>query len=397
MITVVKKPPVMCLADNPGIVELSTNISGYINPRLLVDVGFIGIAGSGGSDILFPLGTEVVSCDIREYLRSVFYAQQSPAAIFTLPEFGKNWEEVTGHTKKYQIYIRERSNDGPNDVDFNIADRWAMPGKIPAWKNQSFYQGVYSSFWSWILGRKPFLTFAPKTIPTTATQIQKLYWLCYYVPTAGHAIKLRIKLYFTDGTTGEYEKENFSGTLTQYSVYQFHVGYTALDIQYKVNTDFDGKEVVAYDITAVDGDLTVSETRTYVLNTFEHEAERQLAFRNSLGVFDTIMLTGETFLEREHTPEVVRVLNPAKSLPMKRTLRSEVSETIKASTGWLSTERRLYLAELLGSTEVYEIVGVKLYPVVMTKQTMVAARDNEELQAVNIEYQYVESYFVEGE
>ena len=94
----------------------------------------------------------------------------------------------------------------------------------------------------------------------------------------------------------------------------------------------------------------------------------------------------------EHIPEIVRVHNPAINNPLQRIIRSDVKETVKASTGWLDNERRLYLAELLGSPEVYEIIRGKLYPVMMTKQTMIAARDNEELQAVNIDYEMVESF-----
>jgi hypothetical protein len=395
MITVVNKPPLVSLARNPGILELSTNITGFINPRLLVDVSFTDIANSGGSDILYPESTEVMSCDISEYLNSVFFAQESPSTLFTLPEYLQPWTEVVGLCKQYRIYIRERSDDGPNDVDLEIAERYVLPGFVPAWKAYAFY-ATATSFWNWINGLKPFLTFAPKIVPTTPAQIQKLYWLCHYVPASGHVPTLKIKLLFTDGTTGEWIKENFSGTLKRFSVYQFHTGYTALAIQNKVDTDFTGKVVAAYEVNVMDDVSVMSEVRTYVLNQYDYEAEHQLAFRNSLGTFDTIMLTGEASLEREHTPEIVRVLNPVKGLARRRTIKSDVVETVKASTGWLNNDRRLYLSELLTSREVYEIVGGKLLPVVISKQTMVAARDNEELQAVVIEYQRVGSYYVES-
>lgn len=392
MITVVNKPPLVSLANNPGIIELSTDITGFINPRLLFDVSFLSIIGA---DILYPAGSEVVSCDIQEYLSAVFAAQESTSGIFTLPEYLQPWTEVNGICKKYQVYIRERSDDGPNNVDLVISDRYVLPGFIPAWKNQKFYN-AYTTFWNWINAEKPFLTFAPQTMPTTIAQIQKLYWLCHYTPVAGHEPTLKIDLHFSDGTSGSWTKTNFTGTLKRFSVYQFHTGYTALDIQTKVDADFTGKEVTSYQVTVMDDIAAVSETRTFVLNTFEHEAEHQIAFRNSIGLFDTIMLTGESSIEREHTPEVVRVLNPGKRFATKRSIKSETTETVKASTGWLSSERRLYLAELLGSTEAYEIVGDRLHPIVFTKQAMVASIDNEELNAVNIEYQRVESYFVES-
>lgn len=381
---------------NPAILELSTDISGFVNPRLLVDVAFPGIAFSGGSDILYPRTNEVVYCNINEYLASAYADIESLSKTFTFPDYLKDWTEVEGFCKKYEIHIRERSDDGPNDVDLNITNRYVLPGVIPSWKKDLFYS-QYASFWDWLNTKKtPFLTFAPKSLPTTQVQTQKLYWLCNYVPEAGHTIDIKIKLYFEDGSTGEFWKSAFKGILKQFSVYQFHVGYIALGIENKVSTDFAGKIVDAYDVTAFDNLNAVSETRTYVLNKFEHVAEHELVFRNSPGVFDTIMLTGEASLEREHIPEIVRVHNPAINNPLQRIIRSDVKETVKASTGWLDNERRLYLAELLGSPEVYEIIRGKLYPVMMTKQTMIAARDNEELQAVNIDYEMVESFYVES-
>lgn len=395
MITLIDKPPKVCLSENPAIVKMSSDISGYINQRLIVDFAFPGIAYATASDRLYVSSNEVVQIDISEYLRSVYFAQRNPSVIFTIPEYGKPWAEVPDICKKYSVFIRERSDDGPANVDLNIEDRWVLPGKIPVWMNQEFYSKA-SSFWNWINGTKPFLTFAPSLLPTTKAQVQKLYWLCFYVPFSGNLPELKINLHFSDGTTAEYNKSGLTGTLKQFSVYQFFTGYTALDIQTKVDADYPGKEVIAYDITVMDISA-VSKTQSYYLNTFEHEAEHQLAFKNSFGVFDTIMLTGEASMEREYSSEMVKVHNPTRGMPLQRNIRSEVTEKVKASTGWLSSERRLYLAELLNSSEVYEIVGNKLFPVAMLKQTVGASRDNEELQAETIEYQRVQSYFTERE
>ena len=97
-------------------------------------------------------------------------------------------------------------------------------------------------------------------------------------------------------------------------------------------------------------------------------------------------------MEREYSSEMVKVHNPTRGMPLQRNIRSEVTEKVKASTGWLSSERRLYLAELLNAINCW-----KLFPVAMLKQTVGASRDNEELQAETIEYQRVQSYFTERE
>ena len=154
MITVTKKPPILSLVMNPAILELSTDISGFVNPRLLVDVAFPGIAFSGGSDILYPRTNEVVYCNINEYLASAYADIESLSKTFTFPDYLKDWTEVEGFCKKYEIHIRERSDDGPNDVDLNITNRYVLPGVIPSWKKDLFYS-QYASFWDWLNTKKP--------------------------------------------------------------------------------------------------------------------------------------------------------------------------------------------------------------------------------------------------
>jgi len=393
MVTLQNKPPKVILSENPAVLRMTSNLTEVENHHITVEVSWAS-GGLIGTDVLYPADGESVETNISEYLQSGF-SRLAPTAHFTLPDSSATWSAVPDLIKKYTVYINDGSGDPPTYQSVILTNRFVLPGRIPLWIKNKFYS-QYESVWNWIYGNNPFLTFAPKTRFTKPSQIQKLYWQYNYVPEVGWTLSLRINLRFSDGTSATWIKENFYGPLTQYSIYQFHVGYNSLGIPAKVAADYPGKEVVSYSITVMRDVWPVSEVREYILNYKPTLGSRELAFRNSLGTFDTILLKGISSMDMDFTPENVNVHGTSSGKALTRTLRTEVSATVKASTGLITAEEQLYIAELLDSREVYEIVNNKLYPVVITTQSKQLSRDRADLRAVTIEFEPVSNYFEEN-
>jgi hypothetical protein len=394
-ITINNRPPVVCLSDQPAILAITTSLTGVENLHVIVEPKYFNRGTPIGSDFLYPPPAGSAETDLSEYLREVFQQATAWTDRFTLPDNAFTGRLVENHAMRYSIKIKEGSGFPASYTETDITNRYVVPGRIPDWYRNKFYSTWYS-FWSWILAVKPFLTLAPLSLKTTRSQIRHLYWLCWYAPDEGHTLSLKVNLRFTDNTNADWIKSELIAEPEHYGVYEFPAGYNSLGITAKLKADYPDKEVESWAVTVMDGSTAVSETREFVLDNLSHEAERELVFANSVGGYDTIMLTGEGELSREHEPEPVNVLNAGFELPTKRNFRSTVKEIVKANTGWLTTELRSYISELLISREVYEISGNELLPVNILKQSIVAAKDNDTLQALQIEYEPVTNYYYEN-
>jgi len=396
MITVINLPPVVCLSDSPAILEVETDIDSGDNLHVVVEPKYWNRGEAIGSDVLYPPFEGRASCDLSEYLRSVFGEQVAVSEWFMFPDNGVS-RMVENLSMRYSIKIKEGLGFPATYDDTDIEDRFVVPGRIPKWMRNKFY-GTHYSYWDWIQAVHPFLTLQPDNQKTTIAQTRKLYWMMWYDPTTQHKLKIKVHLEFTDGTNGSWLKSTVGEKdWSQYAIYEIPAGYTSLGIAAIVAADYSGKTVASYSITmTADTDAAVSETRTFIVDRNQHEAEREFVFRNSVGGYDLIMLTGTLEAQRDHTNETVNVNNAAHGLPMKRTVLSDFTETIKVNTGWLTPAESLYMSELLESPDIYEITANGLMPVVIAKQSMIPEKDNDTLISLQIEFERVVNYYYES-
>jgi hypothetical protein len=396
MITVINLPPVVCLSENPAILGIETNLDEVENLHVLVEPKYWNRDAPIGTDVLYPPFEGQAETDLSEYLRSVFGEQVPVSDRFSYPELYIA-RLLESHSMRYSIKIKEGSGFPATYDDTDIEDRFVVPGQIPKWIRNSFYS-THFSYWDWIVAVHPFLTLAPDNAKVTRAQTRKLYWMMWYDPITQGKLKLSIHLEFTDGTDGNWIRSTVpEKDWYQYAIYEFAAGYTALGIAAHIAAEFPGKTVMSYSLTVTaDENEPVSETRTFIIDNNQHEAEREFAFRNSVGGYDTIMLTGTGEAQRDHDNESVNVNNAAHGLAMKRTIFTDVNEKLKVNSGWLSAAERLYISELINSPEVYEITTLGLMPVVITKQSMVPEKDNDTLISLQIEFERVNNYYYES-
>jgi hypothetical protein len=396
MITVINQPPVVCLSENPAIMLIETDIDSGENLHIVVEPKYYNRLVAIGSDVLYPPYEGRAECDLSEYLRSAFGDQVAISDHFLYPE-SSIARMLEDQSLRYSIKIREGIGFPAVYTDTTIADRYVVPGQIPKWIRNSFYKN-YDSFWDWIQTVHPFLTLQPDNQKTTLAQTRKLYWMMWYDPATQHNLKLNIHLQFTDGTDGDWVRSTVpEEDWNQYAIYEISVGYTGLGIAAKITADYPGKTLQSYTLSLVaDEGAAVSESRTFIIDRTQHDAEREFVFRNSVGGYDTFMFTGTGEAQRDHSNESVKVNNTTHGLATKRALFADVDETMKVSSGWLTPAERLYLSELYNSTEVYEITTSGLMPIVIKKQGIISEKDNDTLIAHQLEYERVVNYYFEN-
>jgi len=394
MITFSKKPPVVALCDNPMLFRLTTdlpagteNIVVYIEPYYSVGNIYLG------QDALYPAPLGSVDVDLGEYLAFGLQATRQ----FHFPEQGNvPWTTRTNLFKQYKIRTIETWGEN-STMEGLLEMRYVLKGKIPQWKKAAFY-ARWNSLLEWVSTEKAFLTFSPTTLITTPGMVQKLYFLIYWHPQAGTRLNLRVRLYFADGSTATYTPNQQTAEVSAYHVIEFAVGYSILNLGDYIATNYPGKTLDQYDVTAMNVETPVSEVRTYVMDYNTHLAEHQFIFANSLPGYDTFLATGKAEMVSEFEFTNVDQQSPGiLALPAKKTAFVKSKENITARSGYISAEMANYLGEFFESKEVYEIVGSNLYPVVFHDIKILRKKDSASLYFAEFEYEYAVNQYVETE
>ncbi|MFH1118268.1 MAG: hypothetical protein V1775_00485 [Bacteroidota bacterium] len=397
MITVTRKPPVVALCDNVMFFEFTTNLpQGTENVYLLIQPWYALNNDVLGTDILFPAVPGSAVTDLHEYLRTGLFAFKQ----FVFPEQGNvPWSLRPALIKEYKLKIQEIyfANGQELIITSWLEQRFVLRGKIPEWKKQVFY-AQNTSFLDWQNSTHSFLTFSPKTLITSPSQMQKLGFFVYWNCQTGERLNLKIDVVFTDSTVAGFTTTQQSAALTRFAVVEFAVGYSILNLPDWSATNHPGKTIAHYSVTAMSGSVAVSETRTYLMDYRRHIGSHQFIFANSIGYYDTFLATGETELNSSFEYDNVNdcslnlYANPEK---FQFRVTSEHIHTCRS--GFMSAEMALYMAEFFESFERYEVIGSSLIPVVLFKTKTLRARDNENMFFVEFEYQHTVYQKVETE
>jgi hypothetical protein len=389
MITVTKKPPVIALCDNTMLFELTTDLaSGTDGVFILVEPWYSATGQVLGSEVLYPPVPGAADTNLSEYLRSGMFALKQ----FVFPEQGNiPWNAYAGLIKEYKLKIQECYTDGDGDPVVTtswLENRYVVRGKIPKWKWASFY-GQYANFLEWISTAKAFLTFAPNTQRTAVEQVQKLYLPVWWETQSGEKLNLKVDVAFTDGTTGTFTTVQETAELQRYTIIEFGVGYTLLNLANWANTNHPGKTIYSYSVSAMAGSTTRSETRTYIVERNPRIGERQFIFANSVGGYDTLLAVGRSETNSEYMYDVVSQQSPGvQALSEKKQLFVNDTDVHTCRTGYFDAQTAEYLAEFFLSTERYEISGSNLIPLVLRNAKVLRKRDSENEYFAEFDYEH---------
>lgn len=354
--------------------------SGYkLLSKLYVDDGVSIICL--GEDRITPDDQGICNFDFSELLKSHIFESSS----FEFPEgltnflFDRNSQIIKyfiEYAEYYSSSVRELIStvDNPNYI---------LDGGIDFIKLAKYHEDD-SSFWDKMQYNKDFLTWQPINKKIWIRQPEKLYYLVWNALTT--TIKLMIKIYYNDDT--DYTHEQDTQTVSQYDLYECILSYNKLDLISLPQSA--GKEIKKYEVWIADqDDAKISISRYFELDRRIYTNQRFFIFRNSLSGFDTIRFTGETAKSTDLKRSSITILNDFDFTSLDAQIKNNTifeSQKYKVSSGWLTKEQTEYLREFELSTEVYEFILNRLYPVVLVNSKSAIHKDNEYLYNRTIEY-----------
>lgn len=344
---------------------------------------FLGIytANAGtklGEDVQVPdlVGKSIFN--IADYLA----AQLAPSVTYPMTAAAKRATMVLKYVTRYA----EQFGTTVAVQKLTTSDAYyAIAAKVPDWKMTEWLADS-TSWWDRLLYEKFFLSWSPAR-NVTRVQPERLFFLVWNAITSAQ-LDVVATMHFTDGTTQEVVKTIASAS--QYEMYEIPCGYAELGLSaYET-----GGKVCQYYTVHVEVNstgLVISESKSFYLFD-ETDYDRYFIFRNSLGGYDTIRATGEKTSNTNVTAETgffneSKIYTEGSRERLKIVSGSDDVHTV--DLGYTDDyAEAMWRTELLISEDVYELVGGKLVPIVITTETATKYSDFAPLYSLTIEYSY---------
>jgi len=300
-----------------------------------------------GTDRIRPDDNGDAVFNIAEYLFNLF--EEGIMPVFT----GNLLQAVGDFVKKYKFRLFEKvglvlsaeTNGSVFDGDVLDYDFSVIQGQV---SNEQFeaLEEADSSFYDQMLSLKEFLTQQPRT--KTIDLLQKEFLYFYFFDIDVTTIKLQVDLYFTDGTHLLIPTtSSLAASGAQYNVLQLMTGYVDMNIAY--NESQQHKTALYYDVWLTDqADAAISEKMRYVLDRKYYLNRYEFIFKNHLGVYDTVLLTGKQEFSTKFTREFFEKLTR-----LTQTKPDIVTE-YTVSTGFLNRDTKEWLQAMAASVDVYQ-------------------------------------------
>ena len=261
---------------------------------------------------------------------------------------------------------------------------YAIAGGV-SWMQQAKYNADASSFWSKLQYNKYFLSWAPLTRIISKTEPVKLYFINH---TSATSLVLKAKLYTASSNT-TITIETVTGvadkTLWELVLSPDKVGYPGLS----------DETLLKFEIWIADqGNVRVSEIRTYILDYTHYEHTRFFLFRNSLGAYELLRSTGLMRREEEYSRGKAMIVLGSDYTSMDRSessIQNEAQQKFSVSLGWLSRfgeteEYRNWLRDFALSKEVYQIQGTTLIPIRLTGNSFDKGKDRDNTAGFSFDF-----------
>lgn len=286
-------------------------------------------------------------------------------------------------SKQFKVWFREHYGVPPQDEASAYYDIEVVWGAIPKWVQGEFYSS-YSSFHNRLSSNRVqsfWVESARKRV--FKTQPEMLYILHPGSGGGGGLSSPTVVIRYTDGTTANYTASHIVISAQLNQLFSVPVGYNALKLG-EVNPS---KVINSYDVT-IGG-----QTRYYKVDHTNHRNLKYIAFRNSLGGYDVLPMTGEW----EYIPETERsywnrMFDPEQSSPQKdKMVRiKDVGLRVRQNSGWLDDQEMRLLNELMISDDVYEVSSSgAVTPIIIETDSMDIPQREYEPGSVEIEYERV--------
>lgn len=250
------------------------------------------------------------------------------------------------------------------------------------------------SFHAWLVSNKKFLTWSKNGKKVHINQFDRLFFLNLNPIIS---ILLKVNVIYSNNTSWEQILHTEIGT------WQARM-YEIVSSPQKVtdaNSAPAGRRVVSYSLTLVlpDSYAAISETFNFVVDHEEYEDLRFFMFKNSFGVFETIYTTGSGIKNVDYARNPVQkyiefdYTNQDHEIAASRNFETQKQ---LVNTGWFDSINELErLRDFLLSTQVYEIIGGYLVPIMLLTDKARIREDKYYNYALDFEYlrAYENEYF----
>lgn len=330
-----------------------------------------------GQDVLTPDENGNAIFDVSVYLR----AQLEGSSAFKWTEDTSTFLiDRSASNILFYLQYAEKFDGVIQGITSTVDDAtYALNGGYDSMeKARMFDEG--SSFLEQINYTWQFLTQQPAEKIINFDQPEKLFYLVWKDDTT--SIKLKVKIYYTDGTDTTITKA--TQAVSQYQVWECVVSPDKMELDLVTPA----KTIDYYEIWIDDqDDDRVSKIQKYTIDREYYEHQRYLIFRNSFGEFDITRFTGIKTDNLEHAREVDSY-NPGDGWDQRfKAENITEQQSFAINTGWMLNKETLdWLRDLLISPEVYEIINNRLYPIIIQNTKTFKQRDKEDLFALAVEY-----------
>ena len=231
---------------------------------------------------------------------------------------------------------------------------------------------------------KSFLTWQPNEKNITPEQHEFLYFPI--VDGATTSIKSKVDIFYSDGSSDLDTEIQVKDTTKVDEIYIIPVGFD----QVVKGVSAGAKTVVQYDIKVTDqADTVISELRRYYIYKKTHLETEYILFRNSIGAYETLRITGDIVKGLDITKLFFQTVLPSDySLNDPEFTEFNVvgRENQVWSTGHMTKAELEHLQEFLLSESRFQISGSAYLPITLKTQKMKFFKTPDDLFAMTFEF-----------
>ena len=381
-LTITKKPPQLILANQPVAFTVQSSIS-ETPLRILGAVYWIG------GDSVQADAQKNASFEFSDYLKNLTTQKgktgNTPQAYSEIPKhISFIFQEIAGTPPQ---------NYAPLETEtFLLLDAY-----IPKSKRQSFYF-EYANLLSYLATSKSCLTWWPvnelKRVLPSQKECINFMQVRSLTPIP---VQLDLSLRFTDGTYLFFQDIVRLSNVAYGTIVYFPTGYSQLGVGNYASNAYPDKILLSYSVTLSSGsynqDNNISKIYSYLVDFGYYQNPRILVFKNPFGLYEYVLCTGTS--QQDNAIKTETAVTDGLVIPDKLNWKTTRSDVVKVNTGFLGAEQIHWLADLLESTETFELIGTLMQPIVFRDVELPVVHTGIFQYQAELEYEYAYSEIIE--
>lgn len=296
-----------------------------------------------------------------------------------------------------QYFFKYFEQFGPNSEPqklTTVSGKYAFGGAVSNYKFGDFIKNN-TNFFENLKSEKFFLTNHPDHKKIDHNYYDKLYFIVYKTLKT---IQVKVNAVFTDASSHDFD----------FTIPDIQVPLMT-EVELNINTRILGifdyclsenKNLASFTVGVHGDGAIIIISRTYIFDDTYYPTSKTLLFKNSFGAYDVLRCTGMYAEEEDISKDEISVSDAEKKHLLKRrqNINLSVDNSVEINTGWLNRivpddkayDMMRYLQELSLSEEVYEVKGLRIFPVVITSKKIIKHESDNFNYAVSFSYSYAD-------